>query len=89
MANKDFVLRILDGCNLYATSVVPVLSDRCLITVIHNKVQMHDLIQQMGWTVIREEYPRDPNKWNRLWDLNDIHNAFSSKKVRTKYKLVT
>ena len=86
--NKDILLRILDNCNLYATSVIPNLHDKCLITIVHNEIQMHDLIQQVGWTIVREEYPRDPSKWSRLWDPNDIHNAFLAKKVRTKCKLV-
>ncbi|KAL6311261.1 hypothetical protein AAG906_016227 [Vitis piasezkii] len=29
---------------------------------------MHDLIQQMGWAIVREECLGDPNKWSRLWD---------------------
>ena len=88
-ADKNFMLSILDSCNLYATIVVPVLHDRCLITIIDKTVQMHDLIQQMGRNVVREKDPRDPSKWSRLWDPNDIHNAFSAKEVRTKCMLVT
>ena len=88
-ADKNFKLSILDSCNLYATVVVPVLHDRCLITIIDKTVQMHDLIQQMGRNVVREKDPRDPSKWSRLWDPNDIHNAFSAKEVRTKCMLVT
>ena len=61
-ADKKFMLSILDRCNLYATGVVPVLRDRCLITITDKTVQMHDLIQQMGWAVVHEECPRDPSK---------------------------
>ena len=43
-------------------------------------IQMHNLIQQMG----REKYPEDPRKWSRLWDSNDIYDAFYGKKVRIK-----
>ncbi|RVW31508.1 hypothetical protein CK203_113953 [Vitis vinifera] len=38
---------------------------------------MHDLIQEMGYAIVREECPRDPHKWSRLWDADDIYNAFS------------
>ena len=88
-ADKDFVFRILDSCNLYATCGISVLHNRCLITIVDEKIQMHDLIQHMGWTIVREECPKDPSKWSRLWDPNDIDNAFSAKKVRVKCKLVT
>ena len=78
---KDSVLRILDACNLYATCGIKVLQDRCLVTIVNNVIQMHDLIQQMGWTIVREEYPGEPSKWSRLWDVDDICDAFSREEV--------
>ncbi|KAJ9700934.1 hypothetical protein PVL29_006321 [Vitis rotundifolia] len=74
---KDVVLRILDGCKLYPMCNIRVLCDRCLVTILDNVIQMHDLIQQMGWAIVREECPGDPNKWSRLWDIDDIYDAFS------------
>ena len=77
--------KILDGCNLYATCNIRVLCDKCLITISENMIQMHNLIQQMGWAIVHEEYPEDPSKWSRLWDPNDIYDAFSRKNVRIKF----
>ncbi|XP_034676870.1 disease resistance protein RPV1-like isoform X2 [Vitis riparia] len=74
---KDVVLRILDGCKLNPMWNIRVLCDRCLVTIFGNVVQMHDLIQQMGWAIVHEECPGDPNKWSRLWDVDDIYDAFS------------
>ncbi|XP_034674134.1 disease resistance protein RPV1-like [Vitis riparia] len=74
---EDVVLRILDGCKLDPMYNIRVLRDRCLITILDNVIQMHDLIQQMGWAIVREECPGDPNKWSRLWDVDDIYDAFS------------
>ncbi|KAL6344258.1 hypothetical protein AAG906_037822 [Vitis piasezkii] len=34
---------------------------------------MHDLIQQMGWEIIRQECPEDPGRRSRLWDSNAYH----------------
>ena len=45
---------------------------------------MHNLIQQMDWAIVREECPKDPSKWSRLWDPNDIYDAFSRQEVRIK-----
>ncbi|KAL6316340.1 hypothetical protein AAG906_017975 [Vitis piasezkii] len=75
--DKDSMLRILDGCNLFATYGIRVLCDRCLVTISNNVIQMHDLIQQMGQAIVREECPGDPSKWSRLWDVDDIYDAFS------------
>ena len=81
---KDFVSRILDGCNLFATHGITILHDKCLITISDNIIQMHDLIRQMGWAIVRDEYPGDPSKWSRLWDVDDIYDAFSRQEVRIK-----
>ena len=35
---KDFVTRILDACNFYVESGIQVLSDKCLITILDNKI---------------------------------------------------
>ena len=78
--DKDFVSRILDGY-----SEIGHLSDRSLITILNDKIHMHDLIQQMGWEIVREKYPRDPNKWSRLWEPEDIYRAFTRKQVRDKH----
>ena len=73
---EDSILRILDNC---AKCDIGVLHDRCLITVSYNMVQMHDLIQQMGWSIIREKHP---SKRTRLWDPDDIHKTLSAQEVR-------
>ena len=68
--NKDFVSRILGP---HAEHAITTLDDRCLITVSKNMLDMHDLIQQMGWEIIRQECPKDPGRRSRLWDLNAYH----------------
>ncbi|RVW82964.1 Disease resistance-like protein DSC1 [Vitis vinifera] len=52
------------------------LCDKCLISLSENKILMHDLIQEMGWNIIRSESPGDPTKWSRLWDPSDVCRAF-------------
>ena len=81
---RDFVSKILDD----AESWIGVLKVKCLITFSHNKIYMHDLIQQMGWAIIREQHPKDPSKWSRLGNLDDIYHAFMSKKVRIQLNLI-
>ena len=86
---QDVVLRILDDCNLFPECGMRVLRDRCLVVVSYNYViRMHDLIQQMGWTIIREECHRWPSKWSRLWDIDDIYDAFSRQKVNQMPKKI-
>ncbi|WJZ87743.1 hypothetical protein VitviT2T_007099 [Vitis vinifera] len=41
---------------------------------------MHDLVQEMGWNIIRSEFLDNPGKWSRLWDPSDVYRAFTMKK---------
>ncbi|KAJ9675440.1 hypothetical protein PVL29_024385 [Vitis rotundifolia] len=69
--DKDFVSRILDGCDFYAESGFRVLRDRCLITILDNKIHMHDLIQQM-----------EPGKRSRLWEHKDVFRVLTRKELQ-------
>ncbi|KAJ0025688.1 hypothetical protein Pint_06768 [Pistacia integerrima] len=41
---------------------------------------MHQLLQEMGWEIVREQHRDEPGKWSRLWVYKDIY------KVLTKIK---
>ncbi|KAJ9675664.1 hypothetical protein PVL29_024537 [Vitis rotundifolia] len=81
---KDSVSRILDGCDFYAESGFRVLRDKCLIAIFDNKIHMHDLIQQMGWEIVREQFPQEPGKWSRLWEPKDVFHVLTRNTIRTK-----
>ncbi|XP_034701738.1 disease resistance protein RPV1-like isoform X1 [Vitis riparia] len=73
---RDSVLRILDAS---AGIGIQNLKDKCLITLTYNHmIDMHDLIQQMCWEIVRENFPKEPNKWSRLWDSHDIERALTT-----------
>jgi hypothetical protein len=75
------VEQMLDGCGYSAARIgMEVLKDRCLIFISeYNEVWMHDLIKQMGQTIVLLE--DDPRKRSRLWKTNDIYDVLSKKKV--------
>ncbi|XP_030958329.1 disease resistance protein RPP5-like [Quercus lobata] len=68
----DYVVDILETCDLYPVSGIPKLIDKCLLTIDqYNKLSMHDLLQQMGREIVRQESPRKPKKRSRLWFYKD------------------
>ncbi|XP_034675537.1 disease resistance protein RPV1-like isoform X14 [Vitis riparia] len=68
--DKNFVSRILGSV---AEAVIRNLEDRCLITISENILDMHDLLQQMGRAVVRQE----PGKMSRLWDPKDVESVLT------------
>nr|ACR19031.1 TIR-NBS-LRR-type disease resistance-like protein [Pyrus x bretschneideri] len=76
---KDHVTKILDECDLHATIDICVLRERCLITVEWGVLKMHDLIQEMGKTIISEKSPTQPGRWSRPWNLEAITDVLTNK----------
>ncbi|GAY31828.1 hypothetical protein CUMW_272380 [Citrus unshiu] len=53
-----------------------ILIAKSLVTVSNdNKIQMHDLLQEMGREVVRQECIKEPGKRSRLWYHEDVYHA--------------
>ncbi|XP_028765425.1 TMV resistance protein N-like [Neltuma alba] len=73
--NKDrnYVTQILDGCEFYAEDGLQILIERSLVKVgRNNKLEMHDLLQEMGKEIIRGSPPKHPKERSRLWFHKDV-----------------
>ncbi|XP_057744925.1 disease resistance protein RPV1-like isoform X1 [Arachis stenosperma] len=77
---KDNVIRFLDSCSFYADVGIDNLESKALITISYNRIQMHDLIQQMGWEVVRQESNKDPTELTRINKPEDFHNLLKNSK---------
>ncbi|KAL6315927.1 hypothetical protein AAG906_013761 [Vitis piasezkii] len=73
--DKDHVVEILDGCGFSAKFGIRILIDKSLITISDNKLKMHDLIQEMGKDIVRQECPKEPRRRSRLWEQEDIFDV--------------
>ncbi|XP_061370321.1 disease resistance protein RPV1-like [Gastrolobium bilobum] len=79
--NKDEVVRILDACGFYPASGIKVLEDKALITISKsNRIQMHDLLQEMGFDIVRKEFSRDPGRHSRLRDIEEVCDVINNNK---------
>ena len=78
----DYVVNILDTCDLYPNFGIPILVNKSLITVDQNgTLSMHDLIQQMGKEVVWQESPKILGKRSRLWYYKDVLEVLTRSKV--------
>jgi hypothetical protein len=79
----DYVIKILDGCGFSSDIGIKVLMEKSLITVDQpNKFVMHDLLQEMGREIVRQESPTEPGERSRLWFHEDVCHVLEENTVR-------
>ncbi|CAL0322327.1 unnamed protein product [Lupinus luteus] len=71
----DYVKEMLRAHSFHAENGIRVLADKSLLKISdHNCVRVHDLIQDMGREIVRQESTLDPGKRSRLWfDADIVH----------------
>ncbi|KAM5583715.1 TMV resistance protein N [Rosa sericea] len=74
---KERVIEILDICGFPARIVIDILVEKSLLTIFDDYVMMHDLIQEMGRDIVRQESYEEPGQRSRLWLDKDIFHVFS------------
>ncbi|CAK8560216.1 unnamed protein product [Lathyrus sativus] len=76
--NRADVTEILNGCGLHADIGIAVLIERSLVKVgKNNKLQMHDLLRDMGRSIVGECSAKEPVKHRRLWFREDVLDVLS------------
>ncbi|XP_065855749.1 disease resistance protein RPV1-like [Euphorbia lathyris] len=68
--DRKYITKILDGCYSSVHFTITSFIDKSLVHISSNKLEMHDLIQEMGLSVVLEE--SNPERRTRLWNPNDI-----------------
>nr|XP_023883760.1 TMV resistance protein N-like [Quercus suber] len=77
---ENYVVKILAACDLYPDSGIAKLSDKCLISVVCGELWMHDLLQQMGKEIVRQESNMLGER-SRLWRYKDALEVLTENKV--------
>ncbi|KAK4269161.1 hypothetical protein QN277_022353 [Acacia crassicarpa] len=75
---EEFVEELLESYEFYPTVGIQTLKDKALIVTTSRKVQMHDLIQEMGYQIVCEESVKEPGKRSRLWDPREIYDVLKN-----------
>ncbi|CAN6574938.1 unnamed protein product [Malus baccata var. baccata] len=88
----DEVKQLLDIRGFRATDGIKILIDMSLISIgsgwVHKRgvgsrweretIKMHDLLEEMGRTIVQEQCIEDPGKRSRLFNDNDVHHVLKS-----------
>ncbi|KAB5512476.1 hypothetical protein DKX38_029504 [Salix brachista] len=72
-------VKVLDSCYSSLHSDISILIDKSLITIFQNKLEIHDTLQEMAYSIVREE-SKNPGKRSRLCDHEDIYQVLKKKK---------
>ena len=81
---EECVKRVLRSCGLCPDIGLRVLMDKSLITVSNGRVWMHDLLQDMGRQIVRQECNDEPGRRSRLWLYKDISWVLLNDTVSTE-----
>ncbi|CAN6684399.1 unnamed protein product [Malus baccata var. baccata] len=77
-SNKSRVIKILENVVENVRFVIEVLTEKALIKIDEDdNIQMHDLLQEMGREIVREESPIEPGGRSRLHCYKDVHHVLT------------
>ncbi|KAG6627865.1 hypothetical protein CIPAW_15G159200 [Carya illinoinensis] len=82
---REYVTKILDSCGFFPDAGIEVLKDKCLISLDQDYIgrqylRMHDLLEDMGKEIVRQESPKEPGKRSRLWFYEDVREVLEKNK---------
>ncbi|XP_050218185.1 TMV resistance protein N-like [Mercurialis annua] len=77
--DKGYVTKLLHSCGLFPIAGLEVLIEKCFISIFGGKIQMHDLLQEMGRDIVQKESLIEPGKRSRLWIYDDIYHVLTHK----------
>ncbi|CAN1235887.1 Disease resistance protein RUN1 [Linum perenne] len=73
--------RILCSSGFSAEIGFKVLAEKSLLVISNGRLEMHDLLQEMGREIVRRRSPHDPGKRSRLWCPDDVFHVLENLKV--------
>ncbi|KAL9667811.1 hypothetical protein QQ045_002179 [Rhodiola kirilowii] len=83
---KEYAFKILKACGVYTKAGFQNLANRCLVSFSGKKLMMHQLIQEMGREIVRQESITEPGLRSRLWDHKETLYMLQKNKGTTSVK---
>ncbi|KAG2668373.1 hypothetical protein I3760_15G157700 [Carya illinoinensis] len=72
------VIEMLDSFGFFPNFSIPRLREKCLISEFHGILQMHNLLQDMGREVVRQESLKNPGARSRLFFHEDVREVLEN-----------
>ncbi|KAI3683225.1 hypothetical protein L1987_83725 [Smallanthus sonchifolius] len=81
--DRDVTETILNACDINTGSGITNLNEKCLLSIGgNNELMMHQLVQEMGRDLVRQESPDKPWERSRLWCHEDSFKVLKQKKTK-------
>ncbi|XLS49652.1 hypothetical protein HN51_010329 [Arachis hypogaea] len=80
----EYVKNVLDGCGMFTEDGIRILVDKSLVTIKDGYLRMHDLIQNMGREIVKQEAPKEVRDRSRLWFHEDVLELLPDDKENKK-----
>ncbi|XP_061353227.1 disease resistance protein RUN1-like [Gastrolobium bilobum] len=84
----DYVKRVLDACGLYPGIGIQRLIETSLIIIKNQKIHMHEMLQELGKHIVRQQFPQEPGLWSRLWLYLDFYYVLMTKTGTDEVKAI-
>ncbi|XP_014522068.1 TMV resistance protein N isoform X2 [Vigna radiata var. radiata] len=84
----DYVKRILECCGLYPHIGISRLIEKSLITISDEEIHMHELLQELGKKMVRDQSPEEPGSWSRIWLHKNFLHALRAETGTEKVKAI-
>ncbi|XP_017425399.1 disease resistance protein RUN1 isoform X3 [Vigna angularis] len=84
----DYVKRILKCCGLHPDIGISRLTEKSLITISDEEIHMHELLQELGKKMVRDQSPEEPGSWSRIWLHKDFLHALTAETGTEKVKAI-
>ncbi|XP_050363484.1 disease resistance protein RPV1-like [Argentina anserina] len=82
--------RILQMHGFSARRGIQILINKSLIAIdIEDHLEMHDLLQEMGRSIVREQCTHNSGKRSRLWDAKDVYQVLKNKMGTTRIEAIS
>ncbi|XP_070675951.1 TMV resistance protein N-like [Malus domestica] len=74
---SNYVIEILEGCGLNPKHSIDVLIQKALVNIYYGIIRMHNLVEEVGKEVVRQQSPNDPGERSRLWFHDDVYRVLT------------